>query len=179
MCVAETFWMEKLNSSGSIGEHLTRAIRTDVGGSKLDLTPCSAWLRFQHSSDHDRRKSCWTTAHLLLLSTLCQGPWVFQISFKFACNFQNIPSSTIAIFHAFNGTFSVLPFLILLFGHLGDQCAFDVMFLFLCLCINPFLPPSPFPHRNVVRMIPLFRCSCAGPGDFGHRSPHVCFYPDA
>ncbi len=103
--------------------------------------------------------------------------------FKFPSNshatFKTYPPPQLQSFTLSNGTFSVLPFLILLFGHLGDQCAFDVMFLFLCFCINPFLPPSPFPHRNVVRMIPPFRCSCAGPGDFGHRSPHVCFYPDA
>ncbi|KAF8490847.1 hypothetical protein F5888DRAFT_1097144 [Russula emetica] len=88
--------------------------------------------------------------------------------------FQNIPSTTNrnAIFHASWYFFCTSFFLILLFGHLGDQCVFALIVLvFLRLCMN-FPPLS---HHNSVR-IPLFRCS-RWSRRYGHRLPHVCFLP--
>ena len=70
-----------------------------------------------------------------------------------------------------HGDFFYSLFLLSLFGHLGDQCAFALMFLVsLPLCIHP-------PHIFV--RIPLFHCFRASPGDLAIAPPPVRFYPDA
>jgi len=99
----------------------------------------------------------------------------FSNFFHFECNFfKTYPPTTNcnATFHA-SWYFFCAFFLILLFGHLGDQCAFRLIVLVsLRLCIS-FPPLS---HHNSVRL-PPFRCSCAGPGDMVICHPNYASTP--
>ena len=133
----------------------------------------------QHSSEHDRRNRVSGRPFISLPffhATPLPGLMVFSNFFHFECNFfKDIPSTTSpnAIFHASWYFFCTSLFLILLFGHLGDQCAFGLVVLVsLRLCINF---PSPTPilyvyYRFVApTLVPEIRPYVA----------HVCFYPDA
>lgn len=58
-------------------------------------------------------------------------------------------------------------------GHLGDQCAFGLVLVFVRLCIN--LPP--FPSQLCKYITVSFRCSCAGPGDMAICCPMYASTP--
>jgi hypothetical protein len=120
----------------------------------------------QHSSEHDRRNRVGGRALISLPffhATPLPGLMAF---FKFLpFRMQLFQKHTLHKSQCNLSRFMVLFlyffFLILLFGHLGDQCAFGLVVLVsLCLCIS--FPP--LPHHNSVRL-PPFRCSCAGPGE--------------
>jgi hypothetical protein len=172
--------MERHCSSDSIGERLTPAIRTDAGASKSDLRLRSALLPCNTPATINMIAGIVLVEdHSFLYppSTPLPGLMAFFQFLPFRMQlFQNNtlhhkpqcnPSRFTVLFLYF------FFFLILLFGHLGDQCTFAlIVLIFLCFCMN-FPPlPSPPSHHNSVR-IPLFRCS-RWSRRYGHRS-HVCF----
>lgn len=107
----------------------------------------------QQSSEHDRKEPCWTTAHLLS-STPRYGLMLFKSLILMQVS---IP------LHKCNLSRFMVLLSDIVIGQLGDQWAFALMFLFLCICNNP---PS---HIFV-----LFHCSLRWSRRFGHSSPLVC-----
>ena len=141
VCAAGTFWMERRCSSGSIGEHLTAATRTDAGASKSDLRLRSARVPFNTPASMIAGILLVDDRSFLYLSSTTPLPGLNGPSFRMQL-FQNIPFTTNRNISRFMILFLYF-FLILLFGHLGDQCAFAlVVVVSLRLCTS-FSPHSP------------------------------------
>jgi len=148
--------MERRCSSGSIGEHLTAATRTDAGASKSDLRLRSARVPFNTPASMIAGILLVDDRSFLYLSSTTPLPGLNGPSFRMQL-FQNIPFTTNRNISRFMILFLYF-FLILLFGHLGDQCAFALV-----VVVSLRLCTSFSPHDSV--RIPPFRCSRAGPGD--------------
>ena len=171
--------MERRCSSGSTGDRLTPAIRTDAGASKSDLRLRERPAPFQSTPASmiagivlvdDPLLSFFFFHHAFARAN---GPFSNFFPFRVQL-FQNIPSTTnrncnLSRF-MLHVLFSILLFLILLFDHLGDQCAFAVIVLVsLRFFIN--FPPSP------ITTLYVYHRSLRWSRRYGHRSPHVCLLP--
>jgi hypothetical protein len=179
VCAAGTFWMERRCSSGSIGERLTPATRTDAGASKSDLRLRSARLPFSTPASMIAGIVLVDDHTFLYLSSTKPLPGLMAF-FKFlSFRMQLFQDHTLHHKPQCNLSRFMVLFLCFFFsdiviGHLGDQCAFAlIVLIFLRFCMN-FPPPSPPPSQfcTYTTISFLLRRSRR----YGHRSTHVCFY---
>ena len=139
MCVAGTFWMERHSSSGSIGERLTRAIRTDAGASKSVLRVRNARLpfstRFSTRASSDRRN------HSFVYPPPFSNFSPFRMQLQL---FETYPPPQMQMQSlTLHGTFSVLLSDIIIWPSRGPVCFRPHVLISLRLCITPLPhPPS-------------------------------------